>query len=258
MWKCVMKRWWLCVAVLLLAMAAAAEEIPPGTVLPVMLNSTLDARKMKPGHRITARLMQDVVLPGGRRLRAGSRIDGQVISADSTANGSRLVLRMDRAVTQGRELTITTHLRALASMMEVYEAQMPTNNWDDYGTTTSDWTTVQVGGDVVYRGNGHVYSEGQIVGKATDSGLVTAKLRPAAKLGCRGEVYGNDREQSLWVFSTAACGTYGFTDLDVSHAGRSEPIGEIVLASKGNVHIPSGSGMLLRVGVEPASGAKQP
>ncbi len=73
-------------------------------------------------------------------------------------------------------IPIATHLRALASMNEVFEAKMPTNSWDDYGTSTSDWNTVQVGGAGVYRGNGQVVSGDQVVGRATDYGAVTAKL----------------------------------------------------------------------------------
>jgi hypothetical protein len=41
---------------------------------------------------------------------------------------------------------------------------------------------------------------------------------------------------------------YGFSGLEIRHAGRTQPIGQIELASRsGNVHLRSGGGMLLRI-----------
>jgi hypothetical protein len=52
----------------------------------------------------------------------------------------------------------------------------------------------------------------------------------------------------MWVFSSDACGTYGLSQIVVAHAGKSQPVGVIVLASwRGKLKVPRGSGMLLRV-----------
>ena len=137
--------------------------------------------------------------------------------------------------------------RSLASMMEVFEAQLPTNAIDDYGTTTADWVTVQIGGDAVYRGNGTVMTDGQVVGKSTVGGDVTAKLIASRDGVCRGAKAANDREQALRLFSPSACGAYGFENLKIAHAGRRNPIGQIILESDKNVRLLAGSGLLLRV-----------
>ena len=244
---------WLKLVAVCLALPAAvlsAQQIPPGTTLPVMLNSTLDTRKDKPSREISARIMQNILLPDGARVPAGSRLVGHILHVNAPSNNasSRLVFKFDQVVTHGRSIPITTSLRAMASMMDVYEAQMPTNALDDYGTTNSDWNTVQVGGDAVYRGNGQVIApDNQVVGSATIGGDVTAKLAEVPAGGCRGAIDGNDREQALWLFSTSACGAYGFNDLKIAHAGRTTPLGEIVLESPTNVHVAGGSGLLLRV-----------
>jgi hypothetical protein len=131
--------------------------------------------------------------------------------------------------------------------MEVFEAQLPTNAIDDYGTTTADWVTVQIGGDAVYRGNGTVMTDGRVVGKSTVGGDVTAKLIASRDGVFRGATAANDREQALWLFSPSACGVYGVENLKIAHAGRHDPGGQIILESDKNVHLSRGGGLLLRV-----------
>jgi len=225
------------------AASAAAQQIPPGTVLPIALSSTLDVRHAKPGQAIAGKIMQEVPLPDGSALPCGAKVLGHIVSARraSPAAPSQLTIRFDQLEFKGRRTAIATHLRALASMNEVFEARMPTNAWDDYGTSPSDWNTVQVGGAGVYRGSGQVVDGDRIVGRATDYGAVLAKLTAAPERGCPGS---SQREQALWKFSPWACGTYGFSDLRIVHP---EGAGAIAFESSGNVHIDGGSGWLLRV-----------
>jgi hypothetical protein len=111
-----------------------------------------------------------------------------------------------------------------------------------------DWLpTRQIGDEVVYGRGGPVARGTQIVGRSVNDGvLVQASAEPGG--GCRGEVAGNNSPQALWVFSSDACGVYGFSHLRISHAGRTNPVGEIVLRSdNGPIKIRGGSGALLRV-----------
>jgi hypothetical protein len=163
----------------LVASGLMAQEIPAGTVIPVMLRTTLDARKAKVGQKIEAQVMQNVPLSSQTRIRTGAKLVGHVVevtrpSAASGSRGSRIAISFDRLLMGGAAIPVTTSLRSLASMMEVFEAQLPTNAIDDYGTTAADWVTVQIGGNVVYRGNGTVMTDGQVVGKSTIGGDVTA------------------------------------------------------------------------------------
>ena len=65
----------------------AARDVPAGTALPVMLNSTLDAKKDKPGEKIQGKVMQDVPLPSGAKIKSGSRVSGHVVSVNKLAGG---------------------------------------------------------------------------------------------------------------------------------------------------------------------------
>src|SRR4029077_6709528 len=111
-------------------------------------------------------------------------------------------------------------------------------------------TTVQVGGDVVYGEGGVVTAAenaNQVVGKAVNGGVLS-RVRAREGTKCRGPIEGNDSPQALWVFSSDACETYGLEHISIVHAGRTDPTGVIVLASDaGNLKIPGGAGMLLRI-----------
>ena len=221
--------------------------ISPGTIIPIRLGS-LSSEKSKPGDAIKARIMQDVPLGNGSKLRAGSKVLGRIIAVTpaTTATKATLTLKFD-AVVQGKDsVPVLTNLRAMASTLEVEFAQTPTTGPGE--SDVYDWLpTVQVGGEVVYGKGGKVYNGYRVVGRATYDGVL-AQVNPDEDATCRGPIEGNDRPQAFWVFSSDACGAYGFPYVTIGHEGRTDPRGEIVLvAEHGPVKIRSGSGMLLRV-----------
>jgi len=245
-----MKHMLLLVLVAFSTQLLAESAIAAGTILPVELRSSLSSKKSKVGQVVTARIMQDVPLPGGSQIRAGAKVIGHVVGVSQANNtsGAKLTLRFDTVVVSKRRIPITTNLRALASSMAVWEAQLPKTG-PDRGTPEDAWNTVQVGGDeVVYRGGGPVVHGMRIVGQPTNDSGVLARVASNPESMCRGQLEGNDRLQALWVFSSDACGTYDLPHVTITHAGRSNPVGEIVLASdKDELNIRAGSGMLLRV-----------
>jgi hypothetical protein len=225
--------------------------VPSGTILPIRLNSTISSAKSKPGQVITARIMQDVPLPSGVLIRAGSKVVGHIVEVTpaTAAAPARISFQFDKLVSSHQTISVTTNLRAAAGFMEILSAQTPRSGPGE--SDVFDWlTTIQVGGDVVYGVGGPVAAAenaNQIVGKAV-SGGVLAQVRAKEGTNCRGPVDGNNSPQALWVFSSDACGPYGLNHVSIADAGRTGPTGVIVLASNnGNLKIPGGTGMLLRV-----------
>jgi hypothetical protein len=226
----------------------AQDVVSSGTVLPVQLHGSLSSKNSKPGQVVTARVMQNVPLANGKTIHAGAKVVGHVVDVDpATAGaGAKISLRFDSIVNSKRAIPITVSLRAMASMLEIDEAQIP-NYGGDRGTPSSAYETVQVGGEIVYRGGGHVMQGETIVGEPVYDGVL-GRVRANPEGNCRSTLDGNEQPQALWLFSSDACGMYGYAHVKVTHAGRSNPFGEIVLASAaGDVNIRAGSGILLRV-----------
>jgi hypothetical protein len=225
--------------------------IPRGTILPVRLNSNLSSAKCRKDQVVTGRIMQDVPLSTGVKIKEGSKVLGHIVEVTPATVGApaRISLQFDKLVSSHQTFSITTNLRAIAGFMRIMEAQTPT-----MGPGESDvyrWlTTVQVGGDVVYGEGGPVTTgdnANQVVGNKVNGGVL-GQVRAKEGTKCRGAIDGNDSPQALWVFSSDACGTYGLEHISIAHAGRTDPTGVIVLVSaRGGLSLPSGTGMLLRV-----------
>lgn len=270
------RRWtisWLAVAVIYLefsAVGSAGQEraattndasnakttagkslIPVGTVLPVILRTTIAPDKIKQGQAIHGEIAQEVPLPGGTKISKGSKVEGHIVEVAPSGNGSgaKVSLRFDKVYSRGQAITVVTDLRALAGFMEVQGAGLPDLAAGE-GEVVRWSTTTQVGGDSVYGADGPVSSaedSTQIVGKSVDGGVLV-QVRAKEGTPCRGPINGNDAPQAMWVFSSDACGVYGVPNVKIAHAGRTEPVGTIVFEMQGhNTKIRSADGMLLRV-----------
>ncbi len=229
-----------------MATAACAQEIPEGTAFPMTLNSTLKAETLTTGQVISATIAQNVPLPSGGKIRAGSHVIGRVQQVARQASGGWSIrLRFDQVHTENIDVPITTSLRALASPLEVQEAQLPKYSTARRGESAANWITTQVGDDVVYRGGGHVMHGEVIVGDPVPDGVL-AELASVPEAGCPAD--SARRRLALWIFASSACGVYGFSDdLEIAHHGDTSPISEIILRSKSNARLRTGTAMLLIV-----------
>jgi hypothetical protein len=222
-------------------------QIPAGTVLPVRLGRGISSRNAKPGQIITARIMQDVPLANRGKIHEGAKIKGKIVSASANATqGARIVLRFDVIESHHEEIPIVVSLRVMASFMEVLFAETPETT-PGFGDPYVWSVTHQIGGDVKYGVGGPVTDQfNNAVGKGTFDGVLV-HVRAQAGSNCRGAL-DQDQLQALWVFSSDACGVYGMDGVRIVHAGRTDPVGEIILATESRkLNLPAGTAMLLRV-----------
>lgn len=228
--------------------AERVQTLPVGTLLPVMLNNSLDSDKSKPGQKLTAKLKQDVSLPDGSIVKSGSELLGHVVSANrgSATSGSRVVFVFDQLKMNGKQFPITTGARAVASMMAVFQARQPISSVAGDAGSSWDYNTRQVGGDIVF-GRKDVRSNDGVVGMSPEPGWVVGVPRGNPDAGCAPP--DSKFLQSFWVFSTNACGVYGDgeDDMQISHKPDDNKNGQITLTSPKRVQVRNGSGLLLTV-----------
>lgn len=234
------------IVLMLCALLVAVNSTPASSTLPVILSRNLEAQKLHPGDPIVAKLAQSVNLGPLGNLKAGTKILGRVVAVQMDApRGSTLTLTFDRILTPA-QIPITAHLRAIAAPVEVNDALVPKNG-PDRGTPSSAYTTVLVGGDVVYRGGGPVMLGKDEVGVPVYDGVLV-RLTENLRAGCQGAT---TELQATWVFGSAACGAYGYSDLKIEHSGRTDPKGQIVLRSlRHPIKLRAGSALLLRIADE--------
>jgi len=122
-------RWnWLLAGLLFFTFAAYWQEtVPPGTIIPVALDGTLSLKNAKPNQKIVARVMQDVPLPNGQKIRERTKIVGHVIDVRPGTQGTSpsISFTFDQIMISKKAVPVTTDLRAVASIGAVDEAQLP-------------------------------------------------------------------------------------------------------------------------------------
>jgi hypothetical protein len=223
----------------------SAEPVPAGTILPISLNTALRSDQSGSGTTIMATVMQDVPLGQGEILRKGSTLTGHVVEAITPGKGSdesRISFQFDQVRYGNLTIPITTTLRAIASRSAV-SAATPELTSSEYADNT-----VEIGGDQISYGEGEPVLVGsQVVGKYTSQGVL-AIVDQDSGTPTGGMIDGDARPQAFWLFSVNARGAYGFRDLTILQSGRTEPLGEVTLASNlKTLKVDKGSAMLLRV-----------
>lgn len=238
-------------AILLLCLASGClwgQQLPSGTLLPAMLDGTFDSDRSKPGDEITAKLRQDVLLPDRGKIKHESKLVGRVVAVTPASEGNpySITVQFSQIMVNKRPVTISTGLRAYATMELVAQSRQPANANSGNGTSVWDLNLSQIGGQIAYTGQKAVKWNGQVVGRIPQPGWVLAVPMANAEFGCAGPG-ANKSEQSFWVFSTNACGIYGSNDMTLeSGIGGASP-GQIVFKSPKKITVRGGSGWLLQV-----------
>jgi hypothetical protein len=228
---------------------ALAQQPPSGTLLPVMLDKSIDSDGAKPGDQIEAKLMQQVSLPDKGKIKRQTKVFGHVVAVtpSSASKAANITVQFDQIEDGKKKVPLSVGLRAFASMQLVAQARNPTNTNAGPGTSVWDLNVSQIGGQIAYNGQKIVKApNGQVVGRVVEPGQIAGVPMANPERGCAGA--GNTVEQAFWLFSTNACGVYGDDQRVsmVSGIGGTTP-GKITFESAKNFTLRGGSAWLLQV-----------
>jgi len=229
----------------------SSASLSSGTAINADLLTTLDARKCHPGQRVVAKTTQDVKQNGHVVLRKGTRLIGHVTEAQARtkANAESAVgIAFDQAETKkGHAVPFHAAIQAVAAAHTMSAASL-----DDDMMAPSGPPMGAMGGGA---GRGLVGGAGSMVGSTTGAtgniagslpgtagGAVNATSATAASAG--GNLRGLNAAGQL---TSTSSGVIGMNGLNLSSAASNSTEGSVITSAKRNVHLSSGTQMLLKV-----------
>jgi hypothetical protein len=227
-----------------------AVALSDGTTMNAALASSVDVKKNKLGDRIEARTTQDVKQDGKVVLRKGTRLVGHVTEVQSRAKDqtqSQLGVAFDHAeLRNGQQVPLNASIQALAAAQSTAQASAGDDDLiASGGGAASAGAGAARGGALVggtLRNTGStVSSVGTGVG-STANGAVGGAVNAATHT--TGAVGGLNASGALQSNSK---GVFGLEGLSLNSAASSATQGSLIVSSTRNIHLESGTQMVLQV-----------
>ena len=242
----------------------ANAALATGSTFNAALSSPIDSKKSKPGDVVKARTTESVKSGGQTVLPKGTQLVGHVTQASARANGeeeSSLGVVFEKAILKnGQEIPLNAGIRAMAAAQS--GASAAGSDMDAMGTSGA--ASAGARGAL----GGATSTAGGAVGTVTNTaanvgGTAGGTLNSAANAGgsitgaSKGAVGGLNTAGQL---TSNSQGVFGLHGLNLSAAGSNATEGSVITSAGKNVHLDSGTRMLLvsRAEAGPQGEAKQP
>jgi len=222
--------------------AAAVPRIAPGSVIPVQLTTTVDAKKAKTGEQVTAKVTQDLKANNGMMLMPkDTEIVGHITEAQARNKQdkeSQVGIIFDHAVMKNSDISYPLSIQAVISP-QVFQHPNNQNNGGGPGATEAPSTAqAPMPGGSAGAGN---------AGRGMGSGQTEPPNAPSSEASSDTSSNGASSNGSHAPAITGQTqGVVGFSHLKLDTP--SSPTQASVLSSeKNNVKLENGTLMLLRV-----------
>lgn len=211
--------------------AAQPSRIAPGTVIPVELTKTIDAKKAKTGDEVVAKVSQDLKTPSGEILvPKDSKVVGHVTEARARTKeqkDSEVAIAFDHAASKNGDMQLPMSIQAIIA---------PQNNESaDAGS-----------GNPSYGNSSPSPSMGGGGGRSPMSGGASPTPQPQTPSNMPNPGMGQSGGSARPPITASTQGVIGMSDVKLA-ANAENAQGSVVSSEKNNVKLESGTIMLLRV-----------
>ena len=227
-----------------------SASISSGSKIDATLATSLDAKRSKPGDEVEARAAEDVKQDGKVVLKKGTRLVGHVTQAQARAKGqtqSQLGIVFDHAVLKnGQEMPFSASIQALASAQSAANSSTGDITASGAGMGAAQGSTRGGGGLA-----GGVASTATSTAAATSGTVMnTASSVPSAAGGTMNTAMHSTGAvgglTSTGRLASNSNGVFGLEGLSIDSAASSATQGSMIISTTKNVHLDSGTQLLLR------------
>jgi hypothetical protein len=230
-----------------------SASLSSGTAVNAVLSQPVDAKKNKPGDPVTARTTQAAKSDGKVIIPKGSKLVGHVTEAKARAKGqseSTLGMVFDKAILKnGQEVPLNVSVQALAASQS---ATAVSSGGEDLsaGAGAASGTTSRASGGAL---SGVRSTAGSTAGAVTNTaasagnvanGTAGGALNSTANIAgsSKGAVGGLNSAGQL---TSNSQGVFGLSGLNLNSAESSNTQGSLITSTSRNVHLDSGTQLLL-------------
>ena len=229
----------------------ANGSLATGTAFNAALSSPIDSKKCKPGDPVNAHSTEAVKSEGKTVIPKGSKLVGHVTQASARGKGeseSSLGIVFDKAILKnGQEIPLNAGIQAIASAQS--SASAAGSDLDTMGASAAG--SGMAGGRSPL--GGVASTAGGAAGTVTNTaanvgGVAGGTVNSAANAG--GSIAGTSKGavgglNTAGQFSSNSQGVFGLNGLNLSAAGSNATEGSVITSAGKNVHLESGTRMLL-------------
>ncbi|HXL22057.1 MAG TPA: hypothetical protein VOA78_06310 [Candidatus Dormibacteraeota bacterium] len=239
------------------ASAQAGHEngaLASGTSMNAVLNAPVDSKKAKPGDEVTARTTEAVKADGKTVIPKGTKLVGHVTQASARGKGeaeSSLGVVFDRAILKnGQEMPVNAGIQALAAAQtnsavagsDVDAVAGAGGSAGGYGAAGGRGALGGVGataGGAVGTVTNTAGNVGGVAGNTAGGAVNAASSVGGASKGAIGGV------NAAGQLTSNSQGVFGLNGLNLSSASSNDTQGSLITSTGKNVHLDSGTRMLL-------------